>query len=257
MWGWIGGGMLALAIWETWEWWRKNHGASGEAASGGPYEDAFEAFVDGPRLGVESRGAGKTVFAPEKFQPGLATVKGLEAPREGERVQVLATLEDGGGYWAVFEGPFVPEGAHGEAHVDVDRVVQDRPDLFFAAGIRGKLGRLGKPIGENWSSLQRPEWGVGDPNVTIGDMVYGPAETLPSVGDEVLVVLEEKNPLGAARMLARGKVLSWGEDKSGVSLARVATSKAVASLGPLWGRLFLPRVVWVSPGLFAAEKVAS
>jgi len=248
--GWILGGLTAFAVWE---WWRTpaavvpSSGTSVET-----YSDAIEVVLPG-RAAIEgARGTGKTVYAPEKFLPGLATGKGADKPQEGERLQVLASLEDGGGYWAVFEGPFVAEGPGVEAHIKVDRVVQERADEFFAAGTSGQLGRLGVPIGEFWSTLQRPEWSVGDPNVTIGDAVYRPSTKAPASGDEVLVVLEEKNPLGAARVLARAKVLGTpSPDKDGITKVHLGVSKVTESMGPLWGRLFVPKSLTVPLGALA------
>lgn len=249
-----------VAFYAAYEWWKARHAeeeARVEAARYSTYLDAFEVVPFEPRAVMEdARGKGKTVFETAKFLPGPATVKGASDVKEGERVQVRAVLEDGGGYWAVFEGPFVPENGGEEAHVLVDRVVQERPDEFFAASTAGRLGRLGKPIGSLWSSLQRPEWGVGDPNMAIGDDTYRSLSVMPELGAEVLLVLEEKNPLGAARVLARGKVLDLITGADGVTKARLGVFRVIASMGPLWGRLFVPKSMVVPVGLLA-EKVSA
>lgn len=252
--GWILGGLTALAFWE---WWRAPKAvAPGASTTVETYSDAVEVVLPGRPAVEAARGAGKTVYAPGKFLPGLATGKGADKPQDGERLQVLATLEDGGGYWAVFEGPFVSASGGKDAHLRVDRVVQERPDEFFAAGTSGELDRLGTPIGEYWSALQRPEWAVGDPNVTIGDAVYRPSTKAPVDGDEVFLVLEEKNPLGAARVLARAKVFGRpAPDKDGITKVLLGVVRVVESMGPFYGKMFVPKSL-VVPLTSLAELAA-
>jgi hypothetical protein len=258
--GWILG--AAAAAFVVWEYRRSSGSSSSSGASGSSdaivetYADAIEVVLPGRPAAESARGAGKTVYAPGKFIAGLATKYGADKIEDGERVQVLAFLEGGGGYSAVFEGPFIPASAGAEARVKVDRVVQERTDEFFAAGTSGEIAGLGKPYDEYWPTLQRAEWGAGDPSVTIGDDVYGPSSKAPADGDEVLVVLEEKNPLGAARVLARAKVYGTPAiDKDGVTKVRLGLVKVVESMGPLWGRLLVPKSILV-PLSALAERAA-
>lgn len=254
--GWILGGVGALAAWEWWRWYtaREVDAGDGDGMPGSTiYSDALEAVIEGRPSSAGARGLGKTVYGPEKFEAGVATGKGATGVKEGERVQVMASLVDGGGYWAVFEGAFAPADATHEARVIVDRVVQERPDEFFAAATSGVLGGLGAPIGETWARLQRPEWGVGDPNVVVGDVVYRSVVARPSEGSDVLVVLEEKNPLGAAKVLVRGRVLEIGENKDGVTVARLGLMKVVATMGPFWGKVYVPKSMTVPAGQLTEE----